>query len=89
MDQNTVRQIFELLGFLYSQLLDVVEQLQDFLVRATRFFAVVLALHVDRAFNIKEGQRAEERSSQKFPAALFAVQINVKQVACVKLRLIP
>ena len=54
MDQNAVRQIFKLLGFLDREFLDVVKQLEDFLVRAAGFLAIVLALHVDGAFNIQK-----------------------------------
>ncbi len=44
LDQNAVRQTFELLGFLDREFLDFVEQLQDFLVRAADRAAVVLRL---------------------------------------------
>ena len=54
MDQNVIRQILELFGLLDRKLLDLVKQLEDFLVRAAGLLAVVLALHVDGAFNIKE-----------------------------------
>ncbi len=38
---------------------------------------------------IKKAQRAEKRRRQKLPAALLAVEIDVKQIARVELRLIP
>jgi hypothetical protein len=40
-------------------------------------------------FAIEKRERAEERRRQKFPAALFAVEINVKQIAGIELRFIP
>ena len=52
--------------------------------------AVVLALGLFAlSSTIQKAQRAEKRRRQKFPAAFFAVQINVKQIARVELRLIP
>src|SRR5260221_4983498 len=88
-DRNAACEIFELLGFLDRELFDIVKQLEDFLVGTTGLLAVVLALHVDGAFNIQERERAEERRRQKFAAAFFAVEINVEQVARVELRFIP
>src|SRR5205085_6489970 len=34
-------------------------------------------------------ERAEERRGQKFAAALFAIEVNVKQIAGIELRFIP
>ena len=84
LDQHLVRQVFALLGFLDAEFLDVVEQLQDLLVRAA-VLVWVLAL----GFAVQEGQRAEEGRGQEFPAALLAVQIDVEQVAGVELRFVP
>src|ERR1035437_1443167 len=85
-DQNLVRQIVELFRFLDGEFFDLVKEFQDFLVRAASLVTVlVLAL----AFDGEKTQRAEQRGRQKFPAAFLAVEINVKQIARVELRLIP
>jgi len=88
LDQNTVRQVLELFGFLDRELLDFVKELENFLVGAAGLFAIVLALP-DAALDIQKAQGAEECRRQKFPAAFLAVEIDVKQIARVKLRLIP
>ncbi len=53
MNQNTRRQVFELLGILDRKFFDLVKQLEDFLVAATGLFAVVFALGIDAAFDIQ------------------------------------
>ena len=52
-----------------------------------QFFDVVKQLENVRVRPVTEG--AEESRGQKFAAALFAVEIDVKQIAGVELRLIP
>ena len=89
LDQDPVLQVLELLGFLDREFLDVVKQLENFLVGAAGFFAVVLALVLMPPSTSRKLKRAEKRGGQKFPAAFFAVEINVKQIAGVELRLIP
>src|SRR5579859_2112792 len=88
LNQNAVRQILKLLSFLDREFLNFIKQLDDFLIGATGLLAVILAL-ADAAFDIQKTQRAEERRRQKLPSAFLAVEINVKQVAGVKLRLVP
>ena len=88
LNQNVVRQILEFLGLFDREFLDFIKQFDDFLIRAPRFFTIILAL-ADAAFDIQKAQRTEEGGRQKFPAAFLAVKINVQQVARVKLRLVP
>src|SRR5262245_5742803 len=41
------------------------------------------------AIRIEETQRAEERRRQKLPTPLFAIQIDVQEIAGVKLSFVP
>ena len=88
-DQNVVRQIIELLGFFDGQFFDVVKQLQNFLVGAGLGGIALFLVLAPLASASRKLKRAEERGRQKFPAAFFAVEINVKQIARVELRFIP
>src|SRR6185295_11464007 len=73
-----------------GHLFDVVKELQNLFVRAAILVRVLLLVGAFAfGFGVEEAQRAEERRRQKFPAALFAVEINVKQIARVELRFIP
>ena len=89
MDENPVGEILELLRFLDREFLDVVKQLENFLIRTPGLFAIVLALEIDAALDIQKGEGAEQGGGQEFPAAFFAVQIHVKQITGVELRFIP
>ena len=40
-------------------------------------------------FVVQKRQRPEKGRGQEFPAALFAIEIHIKQIAGVKLRLVP
>ena len=83
LDENLVGDVFEAFSLLHRELLDVVEHLDDFLVGAADH--VLLGLLVA----VEECERTEERGRQEFPAALLAVEIDVKHVARVEHCLIP
>src|SRR5581483_3001378 len=64
--------------------------LQDLFIGAAVLVRVLLLVGAFAfRFGVEEAQRAEKSRRQKFPAALFAVEIDIKQIARVELRFIP
>jgi len=84
-NQHFVGQVVALFGLLNTELLNLVKQLQDLFVRAPILVLVVFA----PAFAIQEGQGAKQGGRQELPPAFLAVQVNVKQIAGVKLGFVP
>ena len=81
-DQHFILNIIELLSLFDREVLDVVEHLQN--VRISTLLHVFLFVLL-----VEKAQRAEESCGEKFAPALFAVEIDVKQIAGIKLRFIP
>ena len=85
--ENHVLDIFDLLGILYGDVLDRIEQLEDVAI-ATQL--VRRRLRIGVKLGLCQGeQRPEECGGQELSTAFLAVQVNVKQVAGVELGLIP
>ncbi len=76
LDEDLVGQIFTLLGFFDGELFNFVKELENLFVGATGLFLAVLVLAL--AFALEKRQRPEEGGGQEFPAALLAIQINIK-----------
>src|SRR5262249_24331010 len=86
LDENLVLEVIQLLSFLDGKLFHIVKELQYLFVGTASLLGIlVLAL----AFDIEEGQSAEQRRGQKLPAAFLTIKIDVKKVAGIELCFVP